>query len=285
MTRRPRSLLWLLALSLPLGAIIVAACNYQPHAPDRRLGHQRPAARSAMRRRRAGTPRATSGATTTPFLAARDNPVSTFGVDVDTRLLRERAAVPRGRAAAAAGRRAPRGAGQLLPLPAARAGRRAPGRPARRRSARAPGGRTPPGAHRAQGAHAVGGGGASAQPHLPDRRLGLDGRAATSCRWSGAALASAGRAARRARPHRAWWSTPAAPGLVLPPTSGADKPRIREAIERLEAGGSTNGGAGIELAYRLTAQSFVAGGINRVILGHRRRLQRRRDRARASWCG
>jgi Ca-activated chloride channel homolog len=55
-------------------------------------------------------------------------------------------------------------------------------------------------------------------------------------------------------------------GLVLPPTSGADKATIRGAIDNLEAGGSTNGAGGITLAYRVTAEHLVAGGINRVIL-------------------
>ncbi|HWB81115.1 MAG TPA: von Willebrand factor type A domain-containing protein, partial [Nannocystaceae bacterium] len=55
-----------------------------------------------------------------------------------------------------------------------------------------------------------------------------------------------------------------ASGVVLEPTS--DKAEILAALDRLEAGGSTNGGAGIELAYRLAEKSFVQGGINRVIL-------------------
>ena len=55
-------------------------------------------------------------------------------------------------------------------------------------------------------------------------------------------------------------------GLVLPSTSGDEKATILAAIDRLEAGGSTNGGAGIELAYRLAAERFVRGGTNRVIL-------------------
>ncbi len=55
-----------------------------------------------------------------------------------------------------------------------------------------------------------------------------------------------------------------ASGLVLEPT--ADKAEITSALERLESGGSTNGGAGIELAYRLAEKTFVKGGINRVIL-------------------
>ena len=54
--------------------------------------------------------------------------------------------------------------------------------------------------------------------------------------------------------------------LVLPPTSGANKAGILEALESLEAGGSTNGGEGIQLAYDLATQNFLEGGINRVIL-------------------
>jgi len=57
-----------------------------------------------------------------------------------------------------------------------------------------------------------------------------------------------------------------AAGTVLPPTAGTDKARILGALERLEAGGSTNGGEGIHLAYGLAEQHFVEGGINRVIL-------------------
>jgi Ca-activated chloride channel homolog len=55
-------------------------------------------------------------------------------------------------------------------------------------------------------------------------------------------------------------------GLVLPSTSGADKQRILAALEGLEAGGSTAGGAGIRLAYDVAQKSFIAGGTNRVIL-------------------
>jgi Ca-activated chloride channel family protein len=53
-------------------------------------------------------------------------------------------------------------------------------------------------------------------------------------------------------------------GLVLPSTS--DKQRILGALDGLEAGGSTAGGAGIRLAYDVARQSFIAGGNNRVIL-------------------
>ena len=57
-----------------------------------------------------------------------------------------------------------------------------------------------------------------------------------------------------------------ASGMVLPPTSGAHKERLHDAIARLEAGGSTNGGEGIALAYQVAREQFVKGGINRVIL-------------------
>ena len=55
-------------------------------------------------------------------------------------------------------------------------------------------------------------------------------------------------------------------GLVLEPTSGDQHGKILAALEKLQAGGSTNGGAGIELAYAMARQSFVEGGANRVIL-------------------
>ena len=55
-----------------------------------------------------------------------------------------------------------------------------------------------------------------------------------------------------------------AAGLVLEPT--ADKAEILEAITRLNAGGSTAGGAGIELAYKAAKESFIPQGNNRVIL-------------------
>ncbi len=57
-----------------------------------------------------------------------------------------------------------------------------------------------------------------------------------------------------------------AAGLVLPPTSGADKPTILTAIDRLEAGGSTAGGAGLRLAYQVAREHLITSGNNRVIL-------------------
>ena len=57
-----------------------------------------------------------------------------------------------------------------------------------------------------------------------------------------------------------------AAGLVLPPTSGADKATILAAIDQLQAGGSTAGGEGINLAYAVAQQNFLPDGNNRVIL-------------------
>jgi Ca-activated chloride channel family protein len=55
-------------------------------------------------------------------------------------------------------------------------------------------------------------------------------------------------------------------GVVLPSTAGDQHATIDAAIDRLSAGGSTNGGAGIELAYAQAEQGFIKGGVNRVIL-------------------
>jgi len=57
-----------------------------------------------------------------------------------------------------------------------------------------------------------------------------------------------------------------ATGLVLDATTGDKKATILGALDQLEAGGSTNGGAGIQLAYRVAHQHFIVGGINRVLL-------------------
>ena len=57
-----------------------------------------------------------------------------------------------------------------------------------------------------------------------------------------------------------------ASGLVLPSTPCYRKAEILSALERLQAGGSTNGGAGIQLAYDLARANFIKNGTNRVIL-------------------
>lgn len=57
-----------------------------------------------------------------------------------------------------------------------------------------------------------------------------------------------------------------AAGLVLRPTSGDKKKRILSSLKRLDAGGSTAGGAGIKLAYKVASQHFEPGSINRIII-------------------
>jgi len=54
--------------------------------------------------------------------------------------------------------------------------------------------------------------------------------------------------------------------VVLKPTSGTDKVKIRNAIDQLNAGGSTAGASGIELAYQMARQSYIEKGINRILL-------------------
>lgn len=55
-------------------------------------------------------------------------------------------------------------------------------------------------------------------------------------------------------------------GIVLEPTPGNEKQVIRDALARLQAGGSTAGGAGIKLAYDTARNAFIDGGLNRIIL-------------------
>jgi Ca-activated chloride channel family protein len=57
-----------------------------------------------------------------------------------------------------------------------------------------------------------------------------------------------------------------AAGAVLDPTPGNQQAKISAALDRLEAGGSTNGAGGIRLAYDFARQGFIKGGINRIVL-------------------
>lgn len=57
-----------------------------------------------------------------------------------------------------------------------------------------------------------------------------------------------------------------AAGVVLPPTPGNQKDKIFDALENLQAGGSTAGGEGIQLAYKLAKENFIQSGNNRIIL-------------------
>lgn len=55
-------------------------------------------------------------------------------------------------------------------------------------------------------------------------------------------------------------------GLALPSTRGDQQDTILAALDQLRAGGSTAGGAGIELAYKIATDNFIKGGVNRVVL-------------------
>lgn len=57
-----------------------------------------------------------------------------------------------------------------------------------------------------------------------------------------------------------------AAGVVLEPTAGDEKETIMDAFDELEAGGSTAGGEGLELAYKLAQQNFIKGGNNRIVM-------------------
>lgn len=55
-------------------------------------------------------------------------------------------------------------------------------------------------------------------------------------------------------------------GLVLPSTAASETELVLASFDRLRAGGSTNGGKGLELAYRIARENFVSGGTNRILL-------------------
>ncbi len=57
-----------------------------------------------------------------------------------------------------------------------------------------------------------------------------------------------------------------AAGTVLDSTSGDQKSKILQALDKLSSGGSTNGAAGIQLAYQISEENFIKNGINRVII-------------------
>ena len=57
-----------------------------------------------------------------------------------------------------------------------------------------------------------------------------------------------------------------AAGVVLPSTPGNEKEKIEAALNKLSAGGSTAGGQGIKLAYKIAKENYIDGGVNRIIL-------------------
>lgn len=54
--------------------------------------------------------------------------------------------------------------------------------------------------------------------------------------------------------------------IVLEPTSGKEKAKIMNALDKLSAGGATSGGEGLKLAYKMAVQGKIEGGINRILL-------------------
>ena len=172
------------------------------------------------------------------------------------RLVQQRAPLPEPGHAAARGRRAARGAGQLLPVSLPRPQRRAPVRGRRPRSARAPGRRTTGScASVCRPAASPTARPAAEQPGLPDRRVGLDavarqaaaGQAGVPRAGERAAAAGPRRHRRLRRARRAWCCRRRA---------ASDKATILEAIDRLEAGGSTAGGAGHPAGLRRRARAL-----------------------------
>jgi Ca-activated chloride channel family protein len=97
---------------------------------------------------------------------------------------------------------------------------------------------------------------AAEQPRLPDRRLRLDGAAEQAAAAEGVARLLVEQLGENDRVAIVVYAGNA--GLVLPSTSAPQRRRSSPRIDRLEAGGSTNGGAGIQLAYD-TAANFIKG--------------------------
>ena len=104
----------------------------------------------------------------------------------------------------------------------------------------------------------------AAQPRVPRRRVGLDDASdklplvRTSLRMLVDQLTARDRLALVVYAGRT--------EVLLPSTPGDQKARIHRAIEQLDAGGSTNGASGIQLAYEAAREGFVNGGVNRVML-------------------
>ena len=209
-----------------------------------------------------------------PFLAAADNPLSTFSIDVDTasysnirRFLLQQNQLP------------PPGAVRIEELinyfrydyPQPEGERAVFGHD---RSGQLPvGGGASVGAHRAERARDCGRQAAADEPGVSDRCFRLDGTAQQTA--AGARIAEAADQAVGENDHVAIVVYAGNSGLVLPSTRGDKHEEIIAAIDRLRAGGSTNGGQGIELAYEIASQNFHQGRRESRDSGHRRRFQRR----------
>ena len=190
------------------------------------------------------------------------------------RQLRQRPPVPRPRHAAAQGRRADRGDAELLHLRRPAPPRARSVRGATSRSPAAPG--TPstawPGSASWQADRQTAG-----PPSNLVFLIDVSGSMSspTSSRWSSRRCRSWSSSSARTTGWRSS-STPAPRAWCSPPRR-ASASRDPLGDRQLQAGGSTNGGAGIQLAYDIAVQNYIKKGTNRVILCHRRRLQRRRD--------
>ena len=106
---------------------------------------------------------------------------------------------------------------------------------------------------------------AALEPRIFDRRFGLDELARQTAASEGFD-ADPGQPTHEPETALRWWFMPGRAGLVLPSTPVGNKGEILNALNSLNSGGSTNGGAGIKLAYQVAAENFIKGGNNRVIL-------------------
>ncbi len=220
-----------------------------------------------------------------PFLKATDNPLSTFSIDVDT-------------ASYAKVRRFLMQNGMLPPPDAVRIEELVnyfhydypPPKDDKPFAAHVEVAACPwaaeasAGADRPEGTRDRSRGTAGQQPGVSARRLRLDGAGRQAA--AGATLACGCWSSSSART-TAWRSssTPAPRAWRLPSTPGYRKDEILTALDNLHAGGSTNGGAGIHLAYDLAADHFIKGGTNRVILCTDGDFNVGITSDRASWCG
>ena len=214
------------------------------------------------------------------FRRVTDQPLSTFSIDVDTASLRQRPPLPQRRT-----RCRPPDAVRIEELvnyfPYDYADPTQATRRSRVTTEVAPcpwNADTSAGADRPAGASAIAAGKtAAAQPGVPDRRLGLDGAGRTSCRWSSGAAACWSRQLGE-NDRVAIVVYAGASGLVAAARRAAiatSRDPGRDSTQ-LQAGGSTNGGAGIQLAYAGRGRELHQGRHQPRHPRHRRRLQRRR---------
>ena len=124
--------------------------------------------------------------------------------------------------------------------------------------------RPPAGPHRPAGQAHGSPQAAGLEPDLPARRVGLDGRAGQAAAAQERAVAPGARAPAPGPGGDRGLRRRRRPGAAL--DRGRHKDRILAALDQLQAGGSTAGAAGIQLAYQVARQNFIRGGNNRVIL-------------------